>query len=289
MSPDCQQHHDEDQVCDERTNGLSSLRLNDSDLHEWEVRTIPTESDRSSVQYIHRNCWHIQTAPCMPAAIDFRSRTAGQLVLLCLRLVQKQKSDAHVDLAAYDHATLALTAALFGHEGGARLSEMPVLPVAPWNQRPGYLVSFRLALSAITLESGPCLCTHMPTICSSPGAQTCMSPHLRHLCNARQGHLTPEQEQKLQAMRESFPESTAWHNDHDLLRFLRARGGNLEAARMMYSKYCVVVSSRKRIFGLSRTEHPHPCHLQSHAAQDVVQLGDSQADFATCNLSVHAR
>jgi CRAL/TRIO, N-terminal domain len=61
------------------------------------------------------------------------------------------------------------------------------------------------------------------------------------LCNAWQGHLTPEQEQKLEAMRKSFPESAAWHTDHDLLRFLRARSFDLQAARKMYSKYCLVV------------------------------------------------
>jgi hypothetical protein len=70
----------------------------------------------------------------------------------CLLFVQKQTSDAHVDLAAYDHATLAVAAALPGHEGGAQLSELPVLPVAPWNCRPGYLVSMKLAPSCNTFD-----------------------------------------------------------------------------------------------------------------------------------------
>ena len=80
-----------------------------------------------------------------------------------LLFVQKQKSDAHVDLAAYDHATLAFTAALSDDEGSAQLSELPVLAVAPWNQRPGYLVSFQSSLSAITMECrcrAPCLWMH---------------------------------------------------------------------------------------------------------------------------------
>lgn len=62
-----------------------------------------------------------------------------------------------MDLAAYEHATLALTAALSGHEGSAQLSELPLLPVAPWNRRPGYLVSFE------------CRCLTIVVICSSHG------------------------------------------------------------------------------------------------------------------------
>lgn len=89
-----------------------------------------------------------------------------------------------------------------------------------------------------------------------------MSPSVRHLSNAWQGHLTLEQEQKLQAMRKSFPESTAWHNDHDLLRFLRARNFNLEAARKMYSKYCLVV---RPCVGVC-DQHQHHGQLQVHAA-----------------------
>lgn len=33
-----------------------------------------------------------------------------------------------------------------------------------------------------------------------------------------QGYLTGQQKQALQEMKDSFPESRRWHNDHDLLR-----------------------------------------------------------------------
>ena len=35
-----------------------------------------------------------------------------------------------------------------------------------------------------------------------------------------QGHLTAHQKQALQEMKDVFPNSRRWHNDHDLLRWL---------------------------------------------------------------------
>ena len=53
--------------------------------------------------------------------------------------MQKEACAEHVDLAAYDKATLAAANAIFG-QNAATFAELPVLPVAPWNRQPGYLV-----------------------------------------------------------------------------------------------------------------------------------------------------
>ena len=54
--------------------------------------------------------------------------------------MQKEACAEHVDLVAYDKATLAAANAIFG-QNAATYAELPVLPVAPWNRQPGYLVS----------------------------------------------------------------------------------------------------------------------------------------------------
>jgi hypothetical protein len=54
--------------------------------------------------------------------------------------MQKEACAEHVDLAAYDKATLAAANAIFG-QNAVTFAELPVLPVAPWNRQPGYLVS----------------------------------------------------------------------------------------------------------------------------------------------------
>jgi len=46
---------------------------------------------------------------------------------------------ARVDPARYDAAMVKLCHRLFGGSSPC-MAEMPLLPVAPWNQRPGYLV-----------------------------------------------------------------------------------------------------------------------------------------------------
>lgn len=55
-----------------------------------------------------------------------------------------------MDLEAYDGALLALQQELLGGPPGSA-AELPLLPVAPWNRRPGYLVgakpSTRMQLS----------------------------------------------------------------------------------------------------------------------------------------------
>lgn len=43
-------------------------------------------------------------------------------------------------------------------------------------------------------------------------------------------------------MQTRFPDHKRFHNDHDLLRFLRARSFDVTAATKMYDKYCRVVS-----------------------------------------------
>ena len=58
-----------------------------------------------------------------------------------------------------------------------------------------------------------------------------------------QGYLTKEQEAALREMREGFPQSTAFHTDHDILRFLRAREFNMKATRAMYQHYLSMVRS----------------------------------------------
>ena len=66
-------------------------------------------------------------------------------------------------------------------------------------------------------------------------APTC---HLQNL----QGYLTKEQELELREMRAAFPQSAAFHTDHDLLRFLRAREFNRKATWAMYNHYSGMVS-----------------------------------------------
>jgi hypothetical protein len=51
---------------------------------------------------------------------------------------EKEECAAHVDLTAYDQATLAAHNAIFGHDV-ASLAELPLLPSAPWNRKPGHL------------------------------------------------------------------------------------------------------------------------------------------------------
>ena len=58
---------------------------------------------------------------------------------------------------------------------------------------------------------------------------------------AWQGYLTKEQEAKLREMRDAFPQSVAFHTDHDMLRFLRAREFNTKATHAMYQHYLSVV------------------------------------------------
>lgn len=55
---------------------------------------------------------------------------------------QAEESAAHTDLAAHDKATLAAANAIFGRQA-ASFEELPLLPTAPWNRKPGYLVSGR--------------------------------------------------------------------------------------------------------------------------------------------------
>jgi len=45
-----------------------------------------------------------------------------------------------VDMTAYDQATVLAHNAIFGHDAPSLL-ELPLLPAAPWNRQPGYLVS----------------------------------------------------------------------------------------------------------------------------------------------------
>ena len=61
-----------------------------------------------------------------------------------------------------------------------------------------------------------------------------------------QGHLSASQEAALRAMRDWFPASAAFHTDHDLLRFLRARDFHLDAARTMYQNYLHIVRAPPR-------------------------------------------
>lgn len=56
-----------------------------------------------------------------------------------------------------------------------------------------------------------------------------------------QGHLTAEQQAALGRMRSLFPGSAAFHTDHDVLRFLRARDFNLDATRAMYQNHISTV------------------------------------------------
>ena len=66
--------------------------------------------------------------------------------------MQTQESAAQVDLASYDRATLTVTSALFSRDDcPATLADVPVLPVAPWNRKPGYLVSCRLIAVACSM------------------------------------------------------------------------------------------------------------------------------------------
>ncbi len=55
------------------------------------------------------------------------------------------------------------------------------------------------------------------------------------------GHLTPQQEAALGALRHAFPVSMTMHTDHDMLRFLRAREFSVEETIAMYAKYLTVV------------------------------------------------
>lgn len=51
---------------------------------------------------------------------------------------EAEESAAHTDLAAHDKATLAAANAIFGRHA-ASFEELPLLPTAPWNRKPGYL------------------------------------------------------------------------------------------------------------------------------------------------------
>lgn len=48
---------------------------------------------------------------------------------------------------------------------------------------------------------------------------------------------------ELREMRATFPQSAAFHTDHDLLRFLRAREFNRKATWAMYNHYLSMVGS----------------------------------------------
>lgn len=63
-----------------------------------------------------------------------------------------------------------------------------------------------------------------------------MSPPIR-----AQGYLTEAQQVALDAMWAAFPASRAFHTDHDMLRFLRAREFHLDDAKAMYHKYLSTV------------------------------------------------
>ena len=52
---------------------------------------------------------------------------------------QEEVSSAHCNAGAFDNGMLALTNAVMGTDAGS-LDEVPLLPVAPWNHQPGYLV-----------------------------------------------------------------------------------------------------------------------------------------------------
>ena len=60
-----------------------------------------------------------------------------------------------------------------------------------------------------------------------------------------QGYLTKEQERELREMRSAFPQSAAFHTDHDLLRFLRAREFNRKATWAMYQHYLGMVCASR--------------------------------------------
>ena len=64
-----------------------------------------------------------------------------------------------------------------------------------------------------------------------------------------QGYLTKEQEMELREMRAAFPQSAAFHTDHDLLRFLRAREFNRKATWAMYQHYLSMVSLSSHCLG----------------------------------------
>jgi CRAL/TRIO, N-terminal domain len=66
--------------------------------------------------------------------------------------------------------------------------------------------------------------------------------HIRCFAHTLQGHLTTAQAEALATMQTRFPDYKHFHNDHDLLRFLRARSFDVTAATKMYDKYCHVVS-----------------------------------------------
>lgn len=60
------------------------------------------------------------------------------------------------------------------------------------------------------------------------------------------GFLNARQRATLLHMRKRFPSYAAFHSDHDLLRFLRAREFDLAAAEALYSNYWNVY--RKELF-----------------------------------------
>ena len=82
-------------------------------------------------------------------------------------------------------------------------------------------------------------------------------------------------------MRDAFPQSAAFHTDHDLLRFLRAREFNRKATWAMYQHYITMVraqptpssgSSYPCIAGGVRRSAvrgmvPSPCRSLQHVAE----------------------
>jgi len=109
---------------------------------------------------------------------------------------EKEPSPFHVPKSEFDAGMLAFQNKVFG-ANAERVADVPPLPVASWNRKPGYL-----------------------------------------------GHLTPEHEAALAAMRSSFPDSYEFCTDHDMLRFLRARNFDLKASEEMFSRYRNVYRGR---------------------------------------------
>ena len=115
-------------------------------------------------------------------------------------------------LEEYDAATLQLCNRL-SNANATSVAETTTSKVAPWSCVPGYLVS-----RCAALVGGPDGCL------SGPGRNFSLLVTPDEGCGlGAQGHLTPEQDQALQQMRASFPQSTRWHTDHDILRYPQTR------------------------------------------------------------------
>ncbi len=88
-----------------------------------------------------------------------------------------------------------------------RVADVPLLPPAPWNCKPGHRVRARDRAGGLIL------------VCERGGAGWAGGRGADgHGC-AAQGSLSSEQERALRALRAQFPESAAFHTDDDLLRW----------------------------------------------------------------------